>query len=180
MTSETRDRFEPWLEAYLRKRFPELERPLIEAIDAFDELASGTPIETDRLKPLVFAASSDRSPLYENATELLGQLAVKHDAARQAVEGMAVNSKAQVRFNAIICVNASWPRKAALEILRNRLRDSSSRVREKAADWALRYGMKELVPELTAALRNESNSKARSCIDFALQQLRRSRSRDVP
>jgi hypothetical protein len=173
--SQTREQFEPWLETYLRRRFPELERPLVEAISAFDEIVSGKPVDTERLQRLVDAASSDRVPLYENGTELLGRLAQTHDAARQAVKKMAADSKAQTRFNAILCVSDSAPRDFALAVVRNGLLDDSARVREKAADWALRCHLSELVPQLRAALKKESNINAISCIELALQQLRRGR-----
>jgi hypothetical protein len=171
MTSFVRPDFEPWIESYLRKRFPELELPLLNAVRAYDAVEADLGVDPTLLKPLLEAASNARVPLYENATELLGALAVNHEAARQAVIEMASNSKAQVRFNAILCVNESAPRSFALQIVRNRLYDNSARVREKAADWAYRCRLNELVPDLTVALEQESSANAKSCIRFALDGL---------
>lgn len=171
MTSYLRPNLDSWIESYLRKRFPELERPLLDAVNAYDEMDSRLIVDDVRLKPLLEAASSSRTPLYENATQLLGDLTVAHEAARQAVIKMASNPSAQVRFNAILCVDESAPRAFALDVVRNGLHDRSARVREKAADWAYRCSLHELVPELAAALGKESNGNAKACITLALEKL---------
>jgi hypothetical protein len=171
MTSHLRPNLEPWIDSYLRKRYPELERPLLDAVQAYDEMDSSAIVDPTRLKPLLDAASSARAPLYENATHLLGDLAVIHEAARHAVIEMASNSTAQVRFNAILCVDKAAPRSFALHVVRNGLTDGSARVREKAADWAYRCSLHELTPDLVTALQRESNANAKSCIGFALEKL---------
>lgn len=171
MTSYRRPHFELWIESYLRKRFPELELPLLNALKAYDAVEAGMLVDEPLIAPILEAASSTRIPLYESATELLGALAANHEVARRAVIDMASNSKAQVRFNAILCVNESVPRSLALQIVRNGLYDKSARVREKAADWAYRCRLNELVPDLRVALEQASCANVKSCIKFALDDL---------
>ncbi|MDO8458138.1 MAG: hypothetical protein Q7T07_14650 [Burkholderiaceae bacterium] len=160
------------MDSYLRKRCPELERPLLAAIDAFDEIQSGGPSDKHHLKPLVDAASSDRVPLYENATNLLARLALTEPRARDAISEMAKDSQAHVRFNAVLCVSESVPGSFGRTIVSNALLDPSSRVREKAADWASRCSMKDLVPELREALKREPSEKSRRCLEYSIKALR--------
>jgi len=171
MYSETRQEFASWMDSYLRKRCPELEQPLLAAIDAFDDIQSGGPSDKHHLKPLVDAASSDRIPLYENATNLLGRLALTQPSAQDAISEMAKGSQAHIRFNALLCVSESAPGSFGRAIVSNALLDPSSRVREKAADWASRCSMKELVPELREALQHEPSEKVRLCLEYSLKTL---------
>ena len=67
-----RDRFQPWLENYLRPRYPELEAPLMAAVDAFDAVLQTGELLPERLRPIVDAVSSSRGPLYENASGFMG------------------------------------------------------------------------------------------------------------
>ena len=172
MDSETRQEFASWMDSYLRKCCPELERPLLAAIDAFDDIQSGGPSDKHNLKPLVDAASSDRVPLYENATNLLGRLALTQPCARDAIAEMTKDSQAHVRFNAVLCVSESAPGSFGRAIVSNALLDPSSRVREKAADWASRCSMKDLVTELREALNREPSEKVRRCLEYSIKALR--------
>ncbi len=103
----TRSSFEPWIETSLRPRYPELEAPLLAAIDAFDAIQEQNRVSLELLGPIIDAASSSRRPLYENATEFLGALTGRFEEAREAVTRMSRDPKSQVRFNAILSVNSS-------------------------------------------------------------------------
>jgi hypothetical protein len=120
----------------------------------------------------VEAASSSRRPLYENAIGLLVKLTEQFAEARQAVVSMAQDSRSHVRFNAILCLGKSTPRALTLQLIRQCLRDKSARVRQKAADWAGRLRVREIVPDLEQAKSKESYAKARESIAFNLQLLR--------
>jgi len=172
VVSSTRAEFASWIDGYLRKRCPELEEPLLRAIDAFDAIVGGSPITKDALTPLLAAAKSPRVPLYESATTLLATLADRDDFVREAVAEMAADSRAHVRFNAILCIAQNeYPSEFGIRLVGARLCDGSARVREKAADWALRCRMVELLPALKLALRSETSERARECIAYAVQQL---------
>jgi len=168
----TREEYEPWLRDYFRKRYPELESALLEAIDAFDATKELDRINSEQLRPIVQAASSSRCPLYENTTGLLGQLSVKHEEARKAIEAMATDAQSHIRFNAILCLGKSTPPDFTLRLIRQGLRDKSARVRLKASDWAGRLRIREVVPELEEALAREKNEKAKKTIEFDLGLLR--------
>ena len=171
MTS-TRDRFEPWLSECLRIRYPELEPPLLAAIGAYDSIKRVRQVTPELLEPIVSAASSSRRPLYENASDFLANLTGHFEEARSAVWEMAHHPKSHVRFNAILCVGRTTPPDFVLAVLRHGLVDGSSRVRWKAADWAGRLRLRELVPELEQAVEAETNEKARGTIEFELKLLR--------
>ena len=95
---------------YLRKRQPDLEPPLLAAIDAFDTVQEENRLDSALLAPIVDAASSSRRPLLESATGFLGKLTGKYPLARQAVEEMALHPLSHVRFNAILCLKETTPR----------------------------------------------------------------------
>ncbi len=167
-----REKYEPWLRGYLRKRCPELEPPLLAAFDAFDSLQQGKSLTPEVLEPIVEAASSSRRPLYENATPLLSKLTEHHAEARAAVGTMANDSRSHVRFNAILCLGKSTPLSFSLPLLQQGLRDKSAKVREKAADWAGRLRLRELVPDLEESAAREKNAGASGTIEFELKLLR--------
>jgi hypothetical protein len=169
---KTRAYYEPWLRDYLRKRQPDLEPQLLAAIDAYDTIQEEKRLDAGLLAPIVAAASSSRRPLYENATELLGKLTGEYAIARDVVEGMAVDLRSPVRFNAILCLKKTTPLDFTLRIIRQGLRDKSANVRRKAADWAGRLRIRQVVPELEAAFAVEKNNKAKETIEFELRLLR--------
>jgi hypothetical protein len=167
---------EHWLENQVRKRYPELVRPLMDAMESCSRVSPVRPVSQKGLAPLIAAATSDRAPLYGAATGMLGRLAEAHEAAREAVMSMATDSKWHVRFNAVLCVNERAPRSFAFTIIRIGLGDKSWRVREKAADWAFRCHFIALLPDLREARKQESNQSARACMDYSIEHLVRERS----
>jgi HEAT repeat protein len=166
---------EHWLETHVRKRYPELVRPLMDAMKTFSRVSRKRLVALDALTPLIAAATNDRAPLRDAATGMLGRLAEAHEAARQAMMNMATDANWQVRFNAVLCVNEQAPRSFSLTIIRQGLCDKSWRVREKAADWALRCHFIELLPDLREARKQESNQSARACMEYAIESLVRER-----
>jgi hypothetical protein len=169
---KTRADYEPWLRDYLRKRQPDLEPPLLAAIDAFDTIHDENRLDATLLAPIVEAASSSRRPLYDSATSFLGKLTADHALARESVERMAADTRSHVRFNAILCLRKATPIEFTLRLIRQSLRDKSANVRTKAADWAGHLRIRELVPDLEAALAAETNAKAKQTIEFELRLLR--------
>lgn len=164
--------YEPWLRDYLRKRQPDLEPELLAAIDAYDTIQEEKRLDAGLLAPIVAAASSSRRPLYENATNLLGNLAGEYALARESVAGMAADSRSHVRFNAILCLMKTTPLDFTLRLIRQGLRDKSANVRGKAADWAGRLRVRQVVPDLETAFAVEKNNKAKQTMEFELRLLR--------
>lgn len=167
-----RESYEPWMEDYLRRRYPELEEPLLRAIDAFDAIQETGQITPDRLAPIIDAVQSSRGPLYVNASGLLASLTGQYPDACAALLALSQHPKSHVRFNAVISIGESTPRPLALQILRERLKDKSSRVRTKAADWIQRRRIRECIPDLEAALALETHRETLETIDFGLRLLR--------
>ena len=162
---------ENWLRTYLEPRFPELVEPYCNACRAYERMRQADSISPADLKTLVEAASSSRGPLYEQATTFLARLTAQHSEAREAVKQMLHDSQWHVRFNAILSVCSSTPRDFAVQVVREALNDRSARVREKAADWALRLEMREVVPDLEEQAKLESG-KAIGEIRLSLALLR--------
>lgn len=167
-----RERYEAWINNTLRKYWPDLEPALCAAIDAYDSIQQAGTTSEDTLRPIIEAACSSRRPLYENVTGLLGALAEQFTAARDAVEKMSIDRRSQVRLNAILCLTKAMPASFSMRLLRQALCDKSAVVREKAADWAGRLRMRQLVPDLEAAFRAEKRAATRDTIEFEMRLLR--------
>ncbi len=169
---QTRTRFERWLEGSLTKRSAELEKLLFAAIDAYDIILDENRLDAALLAPIVEAACDSHALLYENVPRFLGKLTAESPLARESVERMAVDSKSHVRFNAILCLRKETPPDFTLRLLQQGLRDKSSRVRTKAADWAGRLLVAELVPDLEAAFAKEKHETTKGTLEFELRLLR--------
>jgi hypothetical protein len=169
---KTRALYRTWLRDYLQKRQPDLVPQMLAAINAYDRILDKKRLDAKSLAPIVEAASSSRRPLYENATEFLAGLTADYALARESVEGMAANSRNHVRFNAILCLNEATPLDFTLRIIRQGLQDKSANVRGKAADWAGRLRLRQVVSDLEAAFAVEKNKEARETIEFELRLLR--------
>jgi hypothetical protein len=165
----TPELFDPWLRDYLQRKCPEL-RPAMQAtLDAIDREERVTP---QLIAPLVEAVTTTRRCLLECAACFLSELTGRYEAACDAVARMARDAHSEVRLGAILCLGKRTPRRLAVDILRQGLRDPSARVRGKAADWAGRLRLRELVADLEAAAHAEDDSKTAEVIRFALKLLR--------
>src|SRR5208282_4053364 len=98
---KARERFEPFVERWLRPRYPELMGPLMAAVDAFDAIQQAGELSAGNLRILVETASSTRRPLYENACGFMQVLSAKWLDVTNSILDMSKNPKAHVRFNAI-------------------------------------------------------------------------------
>lgn len=156
----------------LREQHPQDESLMRAAIDAFDSIQAGEQITPRLLQPIVDAASDSRRLIYDIPVGFLQELTGKHEEARMAVSKLAVDKRSHTRFNSIMCIGRTAPKSFKLQLLRQGLRDKSSKVRWKSADWAGRQRLRELVPELEEAFASEKHEKARSTIVFDLKLLR--------
>ncbi len=74
------------------------------AVDAFDAIQTSGRMEAEQLDAIVSAASSKRTPLCENASNLLDALSEKWPQVRDAILRMSRDKRAHVRFSAILCL----------------------------------------------------------------------------
>jgi len=167
-----RDIFETWFARWRGVRTPAEEAAVLAFADAYDRAIESGNLQPEQLNEVVAAASSSRALLWKNAVDLLARLAVRWEAALDAVETMFASKQSQVRFAAICCLRADTPVIVANRLLLQGLTDKSSRVRWMAAQKASDFDRKELLPHLEAAFSIENNAKARRSIDFHLRLLR--------
>src|ERR1043166_8978671 len=165
-------RFEAWLQRRRGRREPLLEAELLTVVDAYDTAKQGRTLKPEELQLIADAASDSRALLWQNAVAFMGVLSEQWPEANAAILAMAQSRKAHVRFNALCCLGESTPFSTVEQVLKSGLRDKSARVRGKAADRMGQLRKLEFVPELTAALTNERDPKARSTMEFELRLLR--------
>lgn len=168
----TRELLDPWLWDYLQWKCPEL-RPAMQA--TLKAIEREEPITPPLLAPLVEAVATTRRCLLECAACFLSELTGRYEAACDAVARMARDTRSEVRLGAILCLGKRTPRPLVLAVVQQGLRDTSARVRRKAADWAVRLRLHELLPDLQSAARREGDEKAARVMDFALKLLREGR-----
>lgn len=165
-----RDYIEKYIVKVVHPIRPDLD---VHLLGAFDALAAGSITSSETLQALTDAASDRRASVYEISTEFIGELAGNDEKALEAIRGMATSEHAHVRHNAILCLSADLDPAVSQEIICERLKDKSHRVRRKAADWALRLNFPEVAPSLSAALKLETNQETRQVMQDALEALRK-------
>ena len=167
-----REEFADWLKLVL-KRHPDVKRPLLAAIDAYESCRKRKTITREMLAPIVSAALSNRAALWGSSTDFLAELTWKHRAAREAVQEMAASRDGKARFNAVLSVGRGAPRGFRVAVLRPLIADRSSEVRWRAAESAVWvHDLPELLPDLERALASETNRKAKQTIDWAVRIMR--------
>jgi DNA-binding transcriptional ArsR family regulator len=167
-----RERYADWLKLVL-KRYPDVKRPLLASIDAYESCRGRKTITRDMLAPIVAAASSKRSPLRGSSTDFLAEFTWKHPAARDAVREMAASPDAKARFNAVLSVGRGSPRDFRIAVLRQVIADKCAAVRWRAAEsaaWV--HDLVELLPDLQRAFAAETNLKTKQTLDHAVRILR--------
>ncbi len=165
-----REYIEQFIDRFVRPTRPELVAPLLQA---FDALKSGAVLSEKSHKTLLNAASDKSAHIYQVATEFLGEFAEKGGPALSGIRQMSESSLAHVRHNAILCLSENTPRNVSLEIICNGLIDKSSKVRTKAADWALRLNLQEAASYIAQAIQIEKNSNTSSVMRHVLERLKK-------
>ena len=152
-----------------RQGWPDLVDPLL---DALSSVSRRVPLTPEGLAALNAALTSSRTALYETAS-YIAQDASGFDAkAVDLVIGLSKHQKAFARRNAILCLGEETPVATTLEVIAQGLKDKSSLVRIKAADWALRMRLRQTLPMIAAAIYNEKHAEARSVMEYSLSMLR--------
>ena len=164
-----RSYIEKFLDRFVRPKHPEYVEPLLQA---FDAVKSPAALPDKSYQGLLSAASDKSAHVYQIATEFLGEFGVQNELALNEIRRMSESPLAHVRHNAILCLSDKTPRSESVEIICKKLRDRSSRVRTKAADWAVRLSLRQVAPNIEQAIRTEKNSAALATMSHALDRLK--------
>jgi hypothetical protein len=167
---KARDIYDSYLRE-LREQHPQDEPVMRAAIDAFDSIQARKSATARLLAPIVEAASDSRRMISEIPVAFLDQLTEKHAEACEAVSRMAIDKRGHTRFNAIMCIGKAAPLAFKVKLLRQGLRDKSSKVRQMSADWTGRLRLRELVPDLEEAVAAEQDAKTKATMQYALNCL---------
>jgi hypothetical protein len=166
------ERYAAWFERRRGPRNPADEAALLAMADAFDSAQQTGTLSAEHLRRIVEGVSSSRMLLWSNAADLLGKLSGKWPAAADAIATMSRDRKAHVRFAALCSLGDETPVGITDAILKAGFSDKSSQVRWKVVDRANRLERRNLVSEITKALANESNERARRSMEYDLRTLR--------
>jgi hypothetical protein len=163
-------RYPTWLENNVKEA--EKRRLLELAIDAYEEANAARTVTAKQIAPIVVAANSRFTWVWEKGCDLLVSLARKHPAARDAMWEMLNSRKVNVRFQIVACLDSRVPQSLSLQMIRQAIYDKGNRVRIKAAEAADRLHLKELLPDLESRLASEDHPNAKEAIEDAIAMLR--------
>jgi hypothetical protein len=172
VTPRTHAEDEPWPLPFLRSQRDALEPQLLLALRAYDAIVRERVADTVTLGPIVRAACDPHVVVYENATGLLAHLTAEYEVARGAVTEMSKQRNWQSRLSALLSLGTTTPAEFSERIVRALLFDKSPHVREKAADQALRLGLRGLVDALREAILTESDATVLSGLEFSSAMLK--------
>jgi hypothetical protein len=155
------EQHQPWVRDYLTPNYPQLVVPFVEAVRAFDRVVESGVLASVELDTMLRCAEIRSALVGASAAGLLGELAARFPAARNAVSKMSRDSKVHVRVNALVALHSAEPFDLHEEVLRTALTDRSAQVRRLAADKAMQFGLRQLLPDLEAAIEAERNLSVR-------------------
>lgn len=163
-----RSYIEKYLQRFVRPKRPDLEASVLDAVDA---LNSRTPLSDATLAAMVDAVSEKSTSVYEASTQIFGEIAEYDGRALQMIQEMALSEHAHVRHNALLCLTEKTQEQVCLRMIRNGLKDKSSRVRGKAADWAHRLCLRSVELDIVNALLTESHGDTAQTMRAAIKAL---------
>jgi hypothetical protein len=163
-------RYREWVERNIAE--PNKRELLNRAIDAYAQASDAGRVTAAPVEPLVVAAKSRFTRVWESAMELLVRLTPKHPVVRDAMREMLNSNKVNERFNVVAGLKACVPKSLPIELIRRALNDKGSRVRGKAAEAADRLFLSELLPDLESTLASEGNPSAKENMEFHVAMLR--------
>jgi hypothetical protein len=147
---------------------PVLASRILEAISA---LSSHLPVTDLALQDVTQAATHRSTQINLTATYVLSAIA-EHDArGMQAVMSLFNSSKSEVRLSALVCLSRDTPRAETSELLQLGLKDRSSRIRLKAAEFIAWLQFRDLLTNVQEALMSETNNSAREVMVWATSRL---------
>lgn len=166
-----REQFEDWLRTSVSRRYPHRVAELRGLVAEYDAALHASKLNTNNLSRILALVYS-KDTFSEFASELLGDLAVNHSAAKQAVKGLLLQPQFKLRINGLIAMAASATSEWANELYRSALSDKSAKVRCLAADHAVRFQISDLVGAIEDALAQERNSEVRASFERARDLIR--------
>ena len=161
-----------WVDEYLKPRYPELVPLYLEACSVASEARQSGQLTEAQANRLLELASSPRTPLSENVAGMLGQLAGSLPSAQAVLTTLAAAPRVLCRINALAALQELPVGRLHVQLISAALRDKSRRVRALAADKAMGFGMRDLLPELEHAVNHEQDSKLRDSLAWNLALLR--------
>jgi hypothetical protein len=103
---------------------------------------------------------------------MLGELAAAIPEAQDAIAALAEARQVHGRVNALVALEAFPVGRLHVRLIGMLLRDRSRRVRGLAADKAMSFGLKELLPELVQAVEAETNPELHDELEAQVTLLR--------
>jgi hypothetical protein len=143
---------------------------LYRVLDEFLRIVESGTLAAGQLEPFVSAMHEGDEAVWGRVGGRLAQLAHHFPAAASAILELLDDRKWRPRFN-VTALASELPEPLAVQVLERSLADRSERVREKAADMALRGEFRAAIPLLQSALHHEMNPAIRESIDLALHLL---------
>jgi len=149
-----------WLD--VRHESQELKQLASDAIDAYKS-AAANPNSSASLEYLHFAAVHPSVVVWDPGLSMLSQLCKSFHLARQKIELLSTDRKAEIRRRSIQYLVDSYPRAFCVGIFQALQLDRSAKVRGLAASQVEGLGLKDLLPNLENTLAVEHNETAQFC-----------------
>ena len=156
--------------SYVADRHPDLWAALAAAEGA--DSPADERVTAELLAPVVAAAADRRVRVACPAYYTLFVLTDYFTAARQAVATLARDSRSHARTWAVLSVGRHTPRQFQLEVIGGGLADRSDQVRRHAANQALTYRLRELLPAMESAAAGARSAGVRREIEHCRLLLR--------
>ena len=160
------DTTEAWIRDFLQPRYPELVAPYRKAEELCEVAKQTGLLPPDAIATLLVSARSVRTPVGESVSGMIGELADRFDAARDAIRQMAGDTKVHVRVNALVALESHSLSQLHRDVLASALRDRSARVRSLAADKIMCFGLSDLLPDLEAAIGRETKAEVQATLKW--------------
>lgn len=140
--------------------------------DAADAIVADGTVPDSRLEALINGASSKHALVWQNSVEILQALASSGCAVAPAYLALAKHPKGRARFAALCALSRSMPRSIVDEMLVSGLKDKNADCRWKAAETALEFRKRWLLPFMIDVLARETSEKAKIGIEYAVAHMR--------
>ncbi|HEX4611344.1 MAG TPA: hypothetical protein VH092_24335 [Urbifossiella sp.] len=145
--------------AWLNRRWEDASKraAAVCALDAYEALAGRADVTAEEIAPVVEAARSPAFVSWDIGLRFLCRLGARYEVARQAMRELAQGSHAKLRGWTVASLHDRLPKESCLEMVRRGLTDRSRGVRMAAAGAGLWLLLRELLPDLDAAIQAEQH-----------------------
>ncbi len=170
--SSFRSRYLAFLESRNRASEAAMGKTILGVADTADAIVADGKVPPDRLDVLVNGVGSKASLVWQNSAEMLQALASGGYDVAPAYMALARHPMGRVRFAALCALSRGMPRSVVDEMLVSGLKDKSANCRWKAAEMALEFHKRWLLPLMVDALARETSEKARGAIEYSVAYMR--------